>query len=86
MMEGIVELAQNVFKTSSVRLGIPENLGGVEEDYRRPDFATAIGLIVANKQYVTNRDSRKRGRTGGGKHRDNQGKENILKKIFKSLF
>lgn len=86
MMEGIVELAQNVFKTSSVRLGIPENLGGIEDEYRRPDFATAIGLIVANKQYATSKESRKRGRSAGGKRHDGENKENILKKIFKSLF
>lgn len=48
-MEGIVELTQAFFKTSSVRLGIPDNLGGTVAEYRRPDFATVIGLIEANK-------------------------------------
>ena len=58
-IEGIVELAQNVFKTSSVRIGIPENLGGIEEDYRHPDFATAVGLVIANKKLQKKKKKRK---------------------------
>ena len=38
---------------TSVRLGVPESLGGIEEDYRRPDFATVIGLVLANKSLAS---------------------------------
>ena len=82
-MEGIVELAQSVFKTSSVRIGIPESLGGIEEQYRNPEFATAIGLIVANKGIVEKRDSRRKSKRNTTKSKD---KESVLKKLRKMFF
>lgn len=82
-MEGIVELAQSVFKTSSVRIGIPESLGGIEEQYRNPEFATAIGLIVANKGIVEKRDSRRKSKRNTAKSKD---KESVLKKLRKMFF
>lgn len=85
MMEGVVELAQNVFKTSSVRLGVPESLGGIEEDYRRPDFATVIGLVLANKSLAHKKESRHKAKkvSSSEKVRKDEG---FLKKVFKSLF
>lgn len=85
MMDGVVELAQNVFKTSSVRLGVPENLGGIEEDYRRPDFATVIGLVLANKSLAKHKDTRRRIRSHAGKSEKKEG-EGRLKKFLKSFF
>ena len=82
-MEGVVELAQSVFKTSSVRIGIPESLGGIEEQYRNPEFATAIGLIVANKGIVEKRDSRRKSKKAATKSKD---KESVLKKLRKMFF
>ncbi len=82
-MEGIVELAQSVFKTSSVRIGVPESLGGIEEKYRNPEFATAIGLIVANKGIVEKRDSRRKSKRNTTKSKD---KESVLKKLRKMFF
>lgn len=86
MMEGVVELAQNVFKTSSVRLGVPENLGGIEEDYRRPDFATVIGLVLANKSLAQGRDIRRRVKTHSAKKEKQSNGDSVIKKIFKSFF
>ena len=86
MMEGIIELAQYSFHTSSVRLGIPEKLGGIEEDYRRPDFATVIGLVEANKSLAQGKDSRKHSKHHSAKKEKAKGGESVLKKIFKSLF
>ena len=86
MMEGVIELAQSVFRTSSVRLGIPEKLGGIEEDYRRPDFATVIGLVVANKSLAQGKDSRKKSKVHVAKKTKTKSGESVLKKIFKSLF
>lgn len=83
-MEGVVELAQSVFKTSSVRLGVPENLGGIEEKYRNPEFATAIGLIVANKGIVDKRDSKRKSKKKTSiKSKD---KESPLKRFKKMFF
>ena len=52
-MEGVLELAKDVFRTESVRLGIPESLGGIEEDYRKTEWATAIGLVISQKDAVS---------------------------------
>ena len=82
-MEGIVELAQSVFKTSSVRIGIPENLGGIEEKYRTPEFATAIGLVVANKGIIQKRDNRRKVKKNSSK---SKGKESVLKRLRKMFF
>lgn len=46
LMPGAVELTQSVFKTSSVRQGIPQDLGGAKDFYRTPDYATAVGLVI----------------------------------------
>ena len=86
MMDGVVDLAQKVFHTTSVRLGVPESLGGVEEDYRRPDFATVIGLVLANKSLASGKDKGRRGKTHSAKKEKQKGGESIFKKIFKSLF
>ena len=86
MMDGVIELAQEVFHTSSVRLGVPENLGGIEEDYRRPDFATVIGLVLANKSLAQVKDNRRKSKSRTGKKEKQGGGDNVLKKIFKSLF
>ena len=86
MMNGVIDLAQNVFKTSSVRLGVPENLGGIPEDYRRPDFATAIGLVLANKSLIQGRDGKHKSKHHSAKKDKQKSGDGFLKKIFKSLF
>ena len=85
MMDGVIDLAQSVFRTTSVRLGVPESLGGIEEDYKRPDFATAIGLVLANKSLASGKDRSRRTHTRSAKKEKQKG-ESVLKKIFKSLF
>lgn len=78
-MEGVVELAQYVFNTSAVRIGIPESLGGNESEYRNPDFATVIGLLEANKLMPVQRDPRK--------HASNkEKKEGFFKRIKETFF
>ena len=83
-MPGLVNLVQEVFHTNAIRIGIPENLGGIEEEYRNPEFATAIGLVVANKGLVNARDKRRKSRkaaASGGEE-----KESILKRLRKLFF
>ena len=38
----------DVFGTTAVRLGIPGDFGGLQEEYRKPDYATAVGLVVGS--------------------------------------
>lgn len=47
---GMRELAQKVFKTTAVRIGSPNNLGGKVDVYRTPEYATAIGLLLEGAQ------------------------------------
>ncbi|OJF77524.1 MAG: cell division protein FtsA [Treponema sp. CETP13] len=54
LMTGITELAIHIFKTENVRIARPGNYGGLVEKYRSPEFATAIGLLVENKQNLEN--------------------------------
>ncbi|WP_191013970.1 cell division protein FtsA [Treponema zioleckii] len=49
LMNGVVEAAKYVFQTSAVRIGVPGNFGGIEESYRTSEWATAVGLIIADK-------------------------------------
>jgi cell division protein FtsA len=44
MLSGAVELAQEIFGTTA-RVGIPYGLGGVIQEYQKPDLSTAVGLI-----------------------------------------
>ena len=52
LMPGVVELAQSVWGTENVRIGEVADLGGADSSYRGADFATAVGLVVANKDEV----------------------------------
>ena len=45
-MEGIKELASQIFDNIPVRIGKPRNIEGLFETLREPEYATAIGLIL----------------------------------------
>jgi len=47
LMPGATELASEIFGTSAVRLGIPGSFGGLTGEYRSPEFAAVIGLILS---------------------------------------
>jgi cell division protein FtsA len=86
LMSGAVQLAEDVFGTSAVRLGIPGDLGGIQEKYRRPDFATAVGLVLGYLGDAVNNDDvsrkkekkRKEGRSSDG--------ESAFSKFLKKFF
>jgi cell division protein FtsA len=86
LMSGAVELAESVFNTSAVRIGLPEKLGGIEEEYRSAEYATSVGLVLANK----NIGSSIGGRRGGDKTRQRRenknGGEGLWARIKKSFF
>lgn len=50
MLSGVVELACEVFNTQAVRIGIPGNFGGLTGEYRSPDYATVLGLVLAAQE------------------------------------
>jgi cell division protein FtsA len=83
-MEGVVELAQHVFGTTSVRIGIPEKLGGPEAEYRKQEYATAIGLVLANKNAVQEKSSHKNKKLFSSD--ESQKKESFFMKLRKSFF
>ncbi|MCR4822717.1 MAG: cell division protein FtsA [Treponema sp.] len=82
-ISGAVEMAQSVFGTSSVRIGYPQALGGIEEKYRSPEYATAVGLILAHKDHISpeNKHSKKRD-SGEAKRSGESGFQKFLKKFF----
>jgi len=80
-MDGVIEIAQEVFDVDAVRIGRPKKLGGIEEDYEGPEWATAVGLILSAENEA---DSVKFKRKTSAS--DNKSGDNILKKIFNSLF
>ena len=45
MMEGVVELTEEVFGMPA-KLGIPSNLSGLADTVSNPQFATGVGLIL----------------------------------------
>ena len=59
-LPGVVELAQHVFKTTAVRIGLPGNLGGIVDEYRSPEYATAVGLVVSNINLRRRIDSKRK--------------------------
>lgn len=83
-MEGVVELAQAIFKTSSVRIGVPESMGGIENEYRKPEFATAVGLVLANQNLLYDRGRVKKVKKTVNSQKNSE--QNFIKRLFKSLF
>lgn len=61
LMPGVVELTQSVFRSSSVRVACGPDLGGADDSYRNPEYSTAVGLVIANKdvEFVTNKKRKK---------------------------
>ena len=82
-MSGVIELASAVFGTESVRIGFPANLGGLSDEYRTPDSATAIGLVVANAEALSQKGDKRRGKDSSGKK---QSFLDSLKNFFRDMF
>ncbi len=82
-MNGIIEMAQSVFQTSAVRIGVPEKLGGIEDDYAGPEWATAIGLVIGSKNNVPHRENRRKVRKSSS---EKSAKDSVFKKFIRSLF
>ncbi|MBR5866502.1 MAG: cell division protein FtsA [Spirochaetaceae bacterium] len=83
-LPGISELAQHVFKTTSVRLGVPGNLGGIVDEYRKPEYATAVGLVVGNTD-LRKRIDTKRNNKYNDSNTSKKGGENFGEKLSRFL-
>lgn len=82
-LNGAVEMAQYVFGTSAVRLGIPQSLGGISESYRLPEYATAVGLFLAHRQIIESERKFPKKREKTEPKRGSDGKfTKFLKKFF----
>lgn len=82
-MSGVIELASAVFGTQSVRIGMPGKISGLSDDCRTPDYATAVGLVVANSHLLSQGTIKR-----GGKEHSN-GKNGVFEsiaKFFKEMF
>ena len=85
-MEGVVALTGEIFRTRAVRIGLPEKLGGLEEQYRRPEYSAAVGLVVANKGLVNARSGRKKTKRSSASGNGDENKEGFFKKLRKLFF
>lgn len=81
-IDGALELAQMVFGTSSVSRGVPKALGGIEEKYRLPEYATGIGLVLAHKDHLNS--GKKPRKSYSSEHKT--GGEGKLQKFLKKFF
>lgn len=67
LLTGCVELANYVFDTSAVRVGIPQQPGGMGGDYQTAEFAAVIGLVLnqglggKNREMETRKKSSQKG-------------------------
>lgn len=83
-LDGVLEMAQEVFQTAAVRIGFPEKLGGIEEDYAGPEWATVIGLVKSCRDQLSLQP--KKAKKMMKSNREKNTNENKFIKILKSLF
>ena len=83
-LDGVLEMAQEVFQTAAVRIGFPEKLGGIEEDYAGPEWATVIGLVKSCRDQLSLQP--KKAQKMMKSNREKNTNENKFIKILKSLF
>lgn len=86
LMPGVVQLAEDVFGTSAVRLGTPGDFGGLQEQYRRPDFATAVGLVLGYLVDNPGGEDKKNKKDKKRKEDNDSGNENFFAKMMKKFF
>jgi len=54
-MPGVVELASQIFDVPA-RVGLPPRLGGLSDTYMKPNFATAVGLVMYGANQILAED------------------------------
>lgn len=88
LMPGVIELTQYVWQTSSVRLGMGPDYGGDNDRYREPDFATVMGIIAHNKDYLqpAKTSRRSRGLEPSDKVLEKGSAKNAFKNFLNKIF
>ena len=83
LMSGVVETAENIFGTSAVRLGTCPSLGSAfEEEYKSPDYATAVGLVIANKNILEGKIGKKEKKRHDSEKSERESTWAKIKKLF----
>ena len=82
-MSGVIELASAIFGTQSVRIGMSSKISGLSDEYRSPDFTTAIGLVVANSDVLSKGNIKRNGKDYGS---DKSGFLQKFINFFKEMF
>jgi cell division protein FtsA len=62
-LDGIGELAEEIFE-APVRLGLPRNIGGLQDVVRSPMYATGVGLVLFGFSQLPQHENRFRIRDG----------------------
>ncbi len=86
LMPGAVELAKNVFGTTAVRVGECPRMGALDDEFRGSDFATVMGLVIANKDREEDSRSNKKSRVSDLFKKNSNGKESFFEKIKRTFF
>ncbi len=84
LMPGAVQLAQSVWQTTSVRVGRVTDMGYPDETYRSSEYATAAGLVLANREevVVTKKKPKPHGTAPKNDAKLGDGLKNLFKKFF----
>jgi cell division protein FtsA len=80
LLPGAVELAQDIFGYAA-RIGVPNRLGGLVEEYQNPEFASAVGLVLYGADLVSPEK-----KEGSFKDRPQTGKISSVRQWFKNFF
>jgi cell division protein FtsA len=76
-LPGAAELASYMFRLP-VRIGVPLSIGGLVEEYRNPEYATAVGLMLEGAMRESIKDSER-----GREKRTREKKQKLsIKKIW----
>lgn len=65
-MEGIIELAEEVFHMP-VRLGLPQHVSGLVDVVRNPIFATGVGLLIYGQKHKESKPAQRGRKLSGSK-------------------
>ena len=82
LMDGVVDLCKEIWRTDSVRLGVSPDKGGDDKGYRSSDFAGCVGIVLAN----CNRSSGEKARKKLGAKESGSGLKKKFGDFFKNFF
>ncbi len=77
MLAHISDLAEQVFDVP-VRIGYPQNIGGITDIINTPQYATGVGLVIYGKKNEENAYYHNRKLEGGGIIRAIRGLKGLL--------